>query len=145
MIDETDQQTALTWRERLVRWWAAVRAWERWPSVVAAVLTVALGVAFMVAQDADRANTALRARATPDWAEQAQQLDARVAALEAAQLPAPAVQPTPATGRANAGKSRISTPATAPAQGLQAPDFPAPTPITRQSVQQYRAELRGQE
>lgn len=117
MSDETDQQTALTWRQRLARWWAAVRAWERWPSVVAAVLTVALGVAFMVAQDADRANTALRARATPDWAEQVQQLDARIAALEAAQLPAPAVQPTPATGRANAGKSRISTPApTAPGE-----------------------------
>lgn len=35
----------------------------------------------------------------------------------AAQASAPAVQPTPATGRANAGKSRISTPApTAPGE-----------------------------
>lgn len=84
-------------------------------------------------------------------------LQTQCVAAQAAETAVPAPTPAPTsnttdewdsgsrTRSANAGKSRISTPATAPAQGLQAPDFPAPTPITRQSIQQYRADLRGQE
>lgn len=153
-MSETTEKPALTWRQRLATWGevaqstlSAAWSWIKGEPTVFLVLCVVAIVAAMftkVLWDTDLQASRNTAHAAPDWNEQARQLDARIAALEAAQTISPAVAP-PTTIRARQRlpvTREAPTPAPVEAEPATVPALP---PITRQSINEYRAQLRGEE
>lgn len=156
MSDQPEQQPEPSRRQRLSTWWSAAAAAlrEAWswikaePTVFLAlcVVTIAGAVFAKAMWDTGQATQSNRntAQTEPAWTEQAQRLDARIEALEAAQATTLAERApllAPARPRAPSARQALA-PAPAAAEPTPVPALP---PITRQSLKQYRAELRAQE
>lgn len=138
----SDQPEKTTWRQRLSAWWAALVPAENETyldkaerrlryAVIGAVLIMVGVLAARVWLDVQRDLESERAvQTTSATAEQVQQLDARVSALEAAQADATAeVEPTPAPARLRAPAAQHQQPAPASPSNVGA--WSTPTDLDR--------------
>lgn len=141
MSDQPEQQQ--TWRERLATWWkptkAAVRNGWEWIKPGTESVLIACVVALSVAGGVLIA-TKFWARTAIAWAEQAQQLDARITALEAAQAATPAeTAPLLAPVRPRAPAARAAPTPTEPAPPTAA--WSQPTDLDR-AIDRFSTNLQ---